>query len=78
MKALLHIDIDEEKDAVIVSGEISTKEELGCLAIALANLFYTEDDLSEATMDALDAITKKIEKQIHLNLQAITSKQLKS
>ncbi len=78
MKTLLHVELDEENDAVIVSGEISTAEELSCLAVALANLFYTEDDLSEATMDALDAITKKIEKQIHLNLQEITSKQFKS
>jgi len=83
MKTLLKIDSDV--DTTIVSGDVTTKEELYQLAVALANLFITEDDLSDAVFRALDTLmeyekenNKQKKDQITIDIESLIKSQHKS
>lgn len=82
MKTLLKIDSDA--DSTIVSGEVHTKEELYTLALALANLFLSEEDLSDAVLKALDALLKndkeedEVQEPIVLDIQSLINNKHKS
>ena len=83
MKTLLRIDSDV--DTTIVSGDVTTKEELYQLAVALANLFITEDDLSDAVFRALDTLmeyekenNKQKKDQITIDIESLIKSQHKS
>ena len=83
MKTLLRIDSDV--DTTIVSGDVTTKEELYQLAVALANLFIEEDALSDAVFRAVDALieherkNKKQKKdQITIDIESLIKSQHKS
>lgn len=82
MKTLLKIDTDA--DSTIVSGEVHTKEELYELALALANLFLSEEDLSDAVLKALDALLKndkeeaKVQEPIVIDIQSLVNNKHKS
>ena len=83
MKTLLKIDSDA--DTTIVSGEVHTKEELYELAVALANLFLSEEDLSDAVLKSLDTLLstnkreeKEAQEPIILDIQALINNKHKS
>lgn len=84
MKTLLKIDSDA--DTTIVSGEVHTKEELYELAVALANLFLSEEDLSDAVLKSLDTLLrtnkeeeeKEVQEPIVLDIQSLINNKHKS
>ena len=83
MKTLLRIDSDV--DTTIVSGDVTTKEELYQLAVALASLFIEEDDLSDAVFRAVDALIERERKnkkqkkdQITIDIESLIKSQHKS
>lgn len=83
MKTLLKIDSDA--DTTIVSGEVHTKEELYELAVALANLFLSEEDLSDAVLKSLDILLstnkreeKETQEPIVLDIQSLINNKHKS
>ena len=83
MKTLLKIDSDA--DTTIVSGEVHTKEELYELAVALANLFLSEEDLSDAVLKSLDTLLstnkreeKEVQEPIVLDIESFIKNKHKS
>lgn len=77
MKTLLHIEYDGEVTAV--SGKVESKDELTSLSIALANIFYEENELCTLVIKALDTLLEQDKiNSIELDIDSITSKQVKS
>jgi hypothetical protein len=80
MKSLLHIEYDG--DSTIVSGDVRTRDELEHLSVALANLLYTEEELSDSVLKALNILFGNEERQeedvITIDIESLINNKHKS